>query len=423
MASEQFESSLEFAMQMDREDKLAEYRSKFFIPEGKNRKEQLYFTGNSLGLQPKSVINHIEQELKDWKNLGVEGHFHGKNPWFYYHHFFKSEANVVGAKEQEVVVMNNLTVNLHLLLVSFYRPTKQRYKIIMEAGAFPSDMYVIESQVKHHGFTYDEAVIEVKPKEGEHHLRDEDILNIINENKDELALVFFSGVQYYTGQAFDMPAITKAAHDAGALAGFDLAHAAGNLLLKLHDWDVDFAAWCTYKYMNSGPGGVSGIFVHEKHGNNPDTPRFAGWWGHKEDDRFMMRRGFIPEPGAAGWQLSNAPVMTMAVHKASLELFDEVGMEALVEKGKRLNAYLEYIVKKAQDENPALEFEIITPDSRGCQLSMLTNENGKRLFDYLTDNDVIADWREPNVIRLAPVPFYNSFRDIYDFGSLLSSFS
>ena len=415
-------TSKQIAEDLDNNDPLREYRSQFYIPSGKTRKEQLYFTGNSLGLQPKSVRSHIQQELDDWKNYGVEGHFHGKNPWFSYHHFFEKEANVVGAKKDEVVVMNNLTVNLHLLLVSFYRPSSKRYKIIMEAGAFPSDMYVIESQVKHHGYEYDDAVIELEPRQGEHHLRTEDIVKAIEEAGDELALLFFSGVQYYTGQYFDIKTLTAAAHKVGAIAGFDCAHAAGNVKLQLHDWGVDFAAWCTYKYMNSGPGGVSGVFIHEKHGNNPDLPRFAGWWGHRESERFQMKRGYIPEPGAAGWQLSNAPVITMAAHKASLDMFDEVGMDALVIKGQKLNRFLEDVIIEAQAANQKLAFEIITPEDRGCQLSMLTNENGKSLFDYLTANDVIADWREPNVIRLAPVPFYNSFMDVWEFGELLKKF-
>lgn len=415
-------TSKQIAEDLDNNDPLREYRSQFYIPSGKTREEQLYFTGNSLGLQPKSVQTYIQQELDDWKNFGVEGHFHSKNPWFSYHHFFEKEANVVGAKKDEVVVMNNLTVNLHLLLVSFYRPSSKRYKIIMEAGAFPSDMYVIESQVKHHGYEYDDAVIELEPRQGEHHLRTEDIVKAIEEAGDELALLFFSGVQYYTGQYFDIKTLTKAAHQVGAIAGFDCAHAAGNVKLQLHDWQVDFAAWCTYKYMNSGPGGVSGVFIHEKHGNNPDLPRFAGWWGHKESERFQMKRGYIPEPGAAGWQLSNAPVITMAAHKASLDMFDEVGMNALTIKGQKLNRFLEEVIIEAQAANQKLAFEIITPEDRGCQLSMLTNENGKSLFDYLTANDVIADWREPNVIRLAPVPFYNSFADIWEFGELLKKF-
>ena len=415
-------TSKQIAEDLDNNDSLREYRSQFYIPSGKTRNEQLYFTGNSLGLQPKSVQAYIQQELDDWKKFGVEGHFHGKNPWFSYHHFFEKEAYVVGAKKDEVVVMNNLTVNLHLLLVSFYRPSSKRYKIIMEAGAFPSDMYVIESQVKHHGYKYDDAVIELEPRKGEHHLRTEDIVKAIKEAGDELALLFFSGVQYYTGQYFDIKTLTKAAHQVGAIAGFDCAHAAGNVKLQLHDWEVDFAAWCTYKYMNSGPGGVSGVFIHEKHGNNPDLPRFAGWWGHKESERFQMKRGYIPEPGAAGWQLSNAPVITMAAHKASLDMFDEVGMDALAIKGQKLNRFLEEVIIEAQAANQKLAFEIITPEDRGCQLSMLTNENGKSLFEYLTANDVIADWREPNVIRLAPVPFYNSFMDIWEFGELLKKF-
>lgn len=418
-----FETSEEFALQMDAKDDLAKYRDRFYIPQTKDNRDQLYFTGNSLGLQPKSVADHIEVELRDWRNLGVEGHFHGENPWFYYHKFFNEKAaKLVGANPSEVVIMNNLTVNLHLLLVSFYRPTASRHKIIMEAGAFPSDMYVIESQVKHHGFDPATSIIEVTPRDGEHHLRNEDILDSIEKHRDSLALVFFSGVQYYSGQVFDMKEITEHAHRVGALAGFDLAHAAGNIEMHLHEWDVDFAAWCTYKYLNSGPGGVSGVFVHDRHGLNPDTPRFAGWWGHKEEERFKMKKGYIPEPGAAGWQLSNAPVLTMAAHKASLEIFDEVGMPRLAAKGKLLNAYLEFIVNKAQELNSKLEFEIITPEMRSCQLSILTNENGKALFDYLTAHDVIADWREPNVIRLAPVPLYNSFKDIYDLGKLLNSF-
>ncbi|MFY0644154.1 MAG: kynureninase [Bacteroidia bacterium] len=419
----QFENTSDFAANLDAADELNQYRNRFYFPKGKNREAQLYFTGNSLGLQPKSVEDHLMVELNDWRNLGVEGHFHGKNPWFYYHHFFSEKASrIVGAKPSEVVIMNNLTVNLHLLLVSFYRPTTKRHKIIMEAGAFPSDMYVIESQVRHHGFNPEESIIEIHPRQGEQPLRTEDIIEKIKETGDELAVLFFSGVQYYTGQVFNMKELTKAAHEVGALAGFDLAHAAGNIEMQLHEWDVDFAAWCTYKYLNSGPGGVSGVFVHDKHGQNPSTPRFAGWWGHKEDERFLMQKGYIPEPGAAGWQLSNAPVLSMAAHKASLEIFDEVGMEKLAKKGKVLNAYLEFIVKEAQSLNPKLGFEIITPEERSCQLSILTNSEGKALFDYLTENDVIADWREPNVIRLAPVPLYNSFMDVYELGKLLSSF-
>jgi len=417
-----FENTLEFAQNADAQDSLKQYRDEFFFPQH-NGENVIYFTGNSLGLQPKSVIGKIKVELDDWAKYGVEGHFDGTNPWFHYHKFFnESAARVVGAKPEEVVVMNNLTVNLHLMMVSFYQPKGERYKIIMEGGAFPSDQYAMESQVKFHGYEYDDAVIEVKPRTGEHHLRTEDILSVIEENKDSVALVMFSGVQYYTGQAFDMEMITAKAHQVGALAGFDLAHAAGNLVLKLHDWDVDFAVWCSYKYMNSGPGGVSGAFVHERHANNPDLPRFSGWWGHSEDERFLMKRGFIPEYGAAGWQLSNAPVMTMAVHRASLDMFDQVSMEQLFSKGLNLNGYLQYVIEDAARSNDKLSFQIITPEERGCQLSVLTGDNGKELFDYLTEHGVIADWREPNVIRMAPVPFYNSFEEIYKFGQILKSF-
>jgi kynureninase len=373
-----------------------------------------------LGLQPKSAMAALQTELNDWAKFGVEGHFQGTNPWFHYHKFFsESAANVVGALPSEVVVMNNLTVNLHLMMVSFYRPTKERYKIIMEAGAFPSDQYAMESQVKFHGYRYEDAVIEISPRAGEYALRTEDILEVIEKNRDSLALVMFSGVQYYTGQAFDIEAITKAAHNAGAMAGFDLAHAAGNLLLRLHDWNVDFAVWCSYKYLNSGPGGVSGAFVHEKHGENPDLPRFAGWWGHKEDVRFKMQKGFIPEKGAAGWQLSNAPVLSMAVHKASLEIFDRAGMGRLVAKSKLLTGYLEFVLKDASARNDSISLTIITPSERGCQLSVLAGNNARSLFDYLTQNGVVADWREPEVIRMAPVPLYNSFEDVFRLGEMI----
>jgi kynureninase len=422
-AAMQHTTDLNYALDLDHKDALAHFRHQYFLPPGKSRETQLYFTGNSLGLQPKKVGEYLQQELEDWKNLGVEGHFYGKNPWFSYHHFLQViPAEIVGAKPKEVVVMNNLTVNLHLLLVSFYRPSEKRYKILMEGGAFPSDMYAIESQVKFHGYDYHDAVVEMTPREGEFHLRTEDIITKIEELGDELALVFFSGVQYYTGQAFNIKELTKAAHQVGAMAGFDLAHAAGNVALSLHDWDVDFAAWCSYKYLNSGPGGVSGVFVHEKHGNNAELNRFAGWWGHKESERFLMKKGFIPEEGAAGWQLSNAPVLSMAAHRASLDLFKEAGMDALVKKGKMLNAYLQFIFEMAAKENDALDFTIITPEERGCQLSILVEKNGRKLFDYLTANDVIADWREPNVIRLAPVPMYNSFKDIYDLGQLMLAY-
>jgi kynureninase len=415
----QFQNTRNFAQQLDLQDELRSFRSEFYFPQHEGN-DVIYLTGNSLGLQPKSAMAALQTELNDWAKFGVEGHFQGTNPWFHYHKFFsESAANVVGALPSEVVVMNNLTVNLHLMMVSFYRPTKERYKIIMEAGAFPSDQYAMESQVKFHGYRYEDAVIEVSPRAGEYALRTEDILDVIENNRDSVALVMFSGVQYYTGQAFDIEAITKAAHASGAIAGFDLAHAAGNLKLNLHDWQVDFAVWCSYKYLNSGPGGVSGVFVHEKHGENPDLPRFAGWWGHREDVRFKMQKGFIPEKGAAGWQLSNAPVLSMAVHKASLEIFDRAGMDRLVAKSKLLTGYLEFVLKDVSARNDSISLTVITPSERGCQLSVLAGSNARKLFDYLTQNGVVADWREPEVIRMAPVPLYNSFEDIYRLGEMI----
>jgi kynureninase len=419
-----FENTLSFAQQADQNDVLRNFRNEFYIP-SHNGHEAMYFTGNSLGLQPKAAEAALRTELEDWKNLGVEGHFQGKNPWFHYHKFLtENAALVVGAKPLEVVVMNQLTSNLHFLFVSFYRPDAKRFKIIMEVGAFPSDMYLVESQVRYHGFNPDEAIIEVKPRDGEHALRHEDIIATIDDHKDSVALVFFSGVQYYTGQVFNIEAITKKAHEVGAVAGFDLAHAAGNIDLQLHQWQVDFAAWCSYKYLNSGPGSVGGVFVHENHAYNKELPRFAGWWGHNENERFKMLKGFDAEAGAAGWQLSNAPVLSMAVHKVSLDIFAKAGMSKLVEKGKQLNAYLNFVINEAITANPTLELNIITPQApeRGCQISVLTGDNGKQLFDFLTQNGVIADWRNPNVIRMAPVPLYNSFEDIYRFGQILQSF-
>jgi kynureninase len=418
------ENSLAFAQEKDKADALRAFRNEFYIPKH-NGKETFYFTGNSLGLQPKAAEEALKTELEDWKNLGVEGHFQGKNPWFHYHHFLtENAAKVVGAKPLEVVVMNQLTSNLHFLFVSFYRPNKSRFKIVMEAGAFPSDMYLVESQVKFHGFDPKDAIIEIAPRVGEHSIRHEDIISTLENHQSEVALVFFSGVQYYTGQVFDIKAITDKAHEIGAIAGFDLAHAAGNIRLQLHDWDVDFAAWCSYKYLNSGPGSVAGAFVHEKHANKPELPRFAGWWGHNENERFKMLKGFDPEPGAAGWQLSNAPVLSMSVHKVSLEIFAIAGMDNLIKKANELSDYLNFVIEDAVQNNSNLNLNIITPHKpeRACQISILTDENGKQLFDYLTENGVITDWRNPNVIRMAPVPLYNSFEDIYQFGNILKNY-
>lgn len=416
----QFENTLDFARRADQNDPLSRFRDQFHIPQHEGR-DQVYLCGNSLGLQPKSARAAIDQELKDWAELGVEGHFKGKNPWMYYHHFLTEKtARIVGAQGEEVVVMNNLTANLHLMMVSFYRPTSTRYKMLMEASAFPSDQYAMETQARFHGYDPNDAIIELKPREGELTLRTEDILTAIYNHKDDLALVMMGGVNYYTGQAFDMRSITRAAHDIGALAGFDLAHAAGNLHLQLHDWDVDFAVWCTYKYLNSGPGGTSGIFVHERHGNNPALPRFAGWWGHDEATRFQMKKGFIPMKGAAGWQLSNAQIFPMAIHKASLDIFDEAGISNLREKSVQLTGYLEFILRSFSDH-----LTVITPanpNERGCQLSVIVKENGKSLFEFLEQQGILPDWREPDVIRMSPVPLYNSFEDCYRIGQALKTY-
>lgn len=419
-----FENNASFARELDSRDPLAGFRQEFLFPKDDQGNPLVYLCGNSLGLQPKAAADYLKAELEDWEKWGVEGHFHGRKPWFHYHKFLTDHsAELVGALPNEVVVMNQLTVNLHLLMASFYRPGEKRYRIIMEAGAFPSDMYAVQSQVEFHGFDYDDAVIELKPREGEHTLRTEDIVAAIEEHADSLALVFFSGVQYYTGQYFDIPTITAAAHKAGVPAGFDLAHAAGNVTLKLHEWNVDFAAWCSYKYLNSGPGNVSGVFIHERHAMNPETPRLAGWWGYKEDQRFLMQRGYIPEPGAAGWQLSNAPVFGMAVHRASLDIFHRAGMDRLTEKSRNLTTYLTWVLREARRENPDVRFTIITPDDeRGCQLSLLTDDSGRALFDHLTRCGVVADWREPNVIRMAPVPLYNSFEDVWRVGQAFAGF-
>lgn len=419
-----YENSLEFAHKLDEQDELKDYRNQFHIPVI-NGKETIYFTGNSLGLQPKSTKEYIAQELDDWAQWGVEGHFLGKNPWFAYHEMFaKPISKIVGAKEQEVVVMNNLTVNLNLLLVSFYRPTETRYKILCEAKAFPSDQYALEMQVRNAGLNPDDAIIEIAPREGERTIHNEDIIAAINEAGDSLACVMIGGVNYFTGQVFDMKAITAAAHKVGANCGFDLAHGAGNIELKLHEWDVDFACWCSYKYLNSGPGGVSGIYVNEKHCNNTELPRLAGWWGHEKETRFLMEPGFKPIKSAEAWQMSNAPILTMAAHKAAIDIFDEVGMEKLLKKQKVISGYLEFIVDDVNASITDVEksLEIITPrnwEERGCQVSVIAHGYGKDLFDTLTEEGVISDWREPNAIRMAPIPLYNSYEDIYRFGEIL----
>lgn len=417
-----FENTIEFAQSLDQVDPLRSFRDKFHFPTF-HKNEVRYFTGNSLGLQPKSTAKYIQEELDDWAKYGVEGHFLSRRPWFSYHeNLTEKVARIVGAKPIEVVVTHSLTTNLHLLMVSFYRPQGKRTKILCEAKAFPSDQYALESQVKFHGLS-NENLVEVSPREGEQLIRLEDILSKIDELGDELALVMIGGVNYYTGQLFDMETITKAGHKVGAVVGFDLAHAAGNINLKLHDWGVDFAAWCGYKYLNSSPGGVSGMFVHERHANNSDLPRFAGWWGHNKEKRFLMESGFQPMSGAEGWQLSNAPVLGMAAHLASVDIFTQAGMEVIGAKRDLMTAYLEFVIDSISERNKdKCTFELITPrdkKQRGAQLSIMAHGQGKALFDALSDLGVVADWREPNVIRVAPAPLYNSFEDCWWFGHLL----
>ena len=406
------EATLEFARDQDDTDILFSFRERFHIPQHEGR-DVAYFCGNSLGLQPKSTSYLFQQELEDWAKYGVEGHFQARNPWFSYHkQFAEPLSRVVGAKPDEVVAMNTLTVNLNLLMMSFYRPTEERFKIVMEAGAFPSDQYAVEMQARMHGLDPDDAIIEVQPRPGVHHMHPDDVMAAIEKAGDSLALVLFGGVHYYSGELVDIKGITEAAHRHGAIAGFDLAHAVGNVPLSLHDWDVDFACWCSYKYLNSGPGGVGGAFIHERHSSKPETSRLAGWWGHNESERFQMRKGFIPEHGAAGWQMSNAPVFNMVGHRASLDLFDKAGMEALREKSLRMTGYLDRLLRSIPDA----PFQIITPSEahrRGCQISMLFSQRGKEVFDAITNAGIIADWREPNVIRVAPVPMYNSFEDCF----------
>lgn len=414
----QFQNSLAFAQQLDQGDTLREYRDAFHFPKIKGE-EVIYFTGNSLGLQPKRTREYVDEVMNDWADLAVEGHFHADKPWWDYHERLAAPlAKVVGAKVSEVSVMNTLTVNLHFLMVSFYRPTARRYKIICEEKAFPSDQYMVQSQVRFHGLDPKDAVVEIKKRDGEHFWRTEDILQKIDEIGDELALVLIGGVNYYNGQVFDMEKITQAGKSAGAFVGWDLAHAAGNVELKLHDWNVDFASWCSYKYMNSGPGNASGLFVHEHYLGTKEIPRFEGWWGTKKETRFLMKPEFEPTENADAWQVSNPPVLSLAPYLASLELFDKVGMDVLISKRKTIVAYLEFILFDIANELGAA-FEIITPVQRGCQLSVLLHGEGKALFDYLTDSGVITDWREPNVVRLAPAPFYCSYEDMYRFGQIL----
>ncbi len=413
-----FENSLAFSQKLDAADVLAKYRNEFHFPKIGGR-EVIYFTGNSLGLQPKRTQKFIDEVMADWKELAVEGHFNAKKPWWDYHERLAAPlAKVVGAHVEEVSVMNTLSVNLHMLMVSFYRPTAKRYKIICEEKAFPSDQYILHSQVRFHGLDPKDALVEIKKRDGEHFWRTGDVLDKIKETGEELALVLIGGVNYYNGQVFDMKAITPEGKSVGAMVGWDLAHAVGNVALKLHEWDVDFAAWCSYKYMNSGPGNASGIFVNRRHLGQSDIPRFEGWWGTRKETRFQMKPVFEPMETADAWQVSNPSVVSLAPYLASLEMFGEVGMEVLIAKQRTIVAYLEFILHEI-DKEVGSSFEIITPADRGCQLSVLLHGQGRPLFNYLMENGVVTDWREPNVIRLAPAPFYCSFEDMYRFGQIL----
>jgi kynureninase len=419
VATARFDASAEFAAQMDARDPLRSYRDRFHIPKAPDGTDCIYFVGHSLGLQPKTARAYIEQELDDWEKLGVEGHFQAKHPWLPYHRFLTDQsARIVGAKPVEVVVMNSLTVNLHLMMVSFYRPTKQRPKIVIEGGAFPSDQYAVKSQIQFHGFDPAHSLIELRPRQGEATLRTDDILSLIDREGDSIALIMLGAVNYSTGQFFDLEAITRAGHAKGCVVGFDLAHAAGNVPMQLHDWNVDFAVWCSYKYLNGGPGCVAGCYVHERHAAE-DLPRFAGWWGHDEQTRFRMGPNFQPTRGAEGWQLSNPPIMAMAPLRASLEIFDEVGMPALREKSISLTGYLESLL----DDRHSQQFSIITPRDpaqRGAQLSLRVPHRGRAVLERLAEEGVLCDFREPDILRVAPMPLYNTYLDVHKFVERLS---
>lgn len=416
-----YENNIDFALQLDSNDSLHSNRLKFHIPKSSAGKDVIYFAGNSLGLQPKTVREYVEQELLDWETMGVEGHTHAKHPWLPYHEFLTAQtAELVGAKPEEVVNMNSLSVNLHLMMVSFYRPTKDRNKILIEANAFPSDHYAVQSQIKFHGYNPAECLIEMKPREGEITIRTEDILERIEKEGDSISLIMFAGVNYYTGQAFELEKITAAGHRKGCMVGFDLAHAAGNLNLELHKWECDFAVWCSYKYLNGGPGAIAGAFVHKDHLLDMTIPKFWGWWGQDKATRFLMDHDFRPIPTVESWQLSNPPILQLAALRASLDIFHNAGMTALREKSELLSGFAEFLI----DENNNGNIKIITPaevNERGCQLSIRAEQNGKALHTKLNEAGVVCDWREPDVIRIAPVPLYNTFADVWNFVKLLYS--
>ncbi len=410
-----FQNSLEYAKKQDAEDALASFRNKFHIPKNASGEELIYFCGNSLGLQPKITSEYIKEELTDWANLGVEGHVEGKHPWLPYHEFLtENMAKIVGAKPSEVVVMNTLTTNLHLMMVSFFQPTKTKYKIVVESDAFPSDKYAVESQLKFHGINPKDGLILWKPRKGEEICRFEDLEEIMKNHGNEIALLMIGSTNYYTGQSFPLKKITQLGHSYNCMVGFDLAHGAGNIQPNLHETGADFAVWCTYKYLNSGPGSLGGCFVHERHANNENLNRFAGWWGHNKKTRFNMRHEFDALPGAEGWQLSNPPILSMAAIRASLDTFAEAGFENLRKKSEKLTGFLEFLL----DEMKKDAINVITPrnpEERGCQLSIQVKNADKNLHTKLTEAGVISDWREPDVIRVAPAPLYNSFEDVFRF--------
>ncbi len=410
-----------FAAEMDQKDPFSEYREQFHIPRNDDGSECIYLCGNSLGLQPQTARQYVNQELEDWAKLAVEGHFKARHPWLHYHEILAGPtARLVGAKLEEVVIMNSLTVNLHLMMVSFYCPTPNRFKILVEANAFPSDRYAATSQIRFHGYNPVDALVELPLRDSEVTHRIEDIEAFIEEEGNSIALILLGGVNYYTGQVFDMHRITEAGHAKGCLVGVDLAHAIGNIELNLHDWEVDFAVWCSYKYLNSGPGGIAGCFVHQKHAEDRTRKRFAGWWGHNKETRFSMPPQFEPIGGAEGWQLSNPPILPLAALRASLELFDQARIEKLRQKSKLLTGYLEFLI----DDLGERKVTIITPgapEDRGCQLSLVVKQNGRDVYQKLVSMGVVCDWREPDVIRVAPAPFYNSFTEIHRFAEILKS--
>ncbi len=421
MTDSAFQASEAFALAMDARDPLKHFRERFYIPKTTSGDECIYLCGHSLGLQPKSASSYLDQELEAWAQFGVEGHFHARNPWMPYHRLLTQQtAELVGAQPAEVVVMNSLTVNLHLMMVSFYRPTKERYKILVERGAFPSDQYAVKSQLRFHGFDLATSLLELTPREGETCLRDEDVESYIEREGDSIALILLGAVNYATGQLFDMASITKAGHRKGCVVGFDLAHAAGNVPLRLHDWAPDFAVWCSYKYLNGGPGCVAGCFVHERHARTREVPRFAGWWGHDEKTRFQMRPDFQPMSGAEGWQLSNPPILALAPLRASMEIFSEAGLERLRDKSISLTGYMEFLLT----HHLSAKSSIITPGEkarRGAQLSIRVPSDGRQLCNRLAAAGVIGDWREPDTFRVAAVPLYNSYRDVYHFVKRLAA--